>query len=105
MPILAMSSGTVTAIWGAAFIRLPNGQLKPLKVGDKVEGGQQVVTEDDGLVQISPDHAHTAAPATSETERVIADLSQPDPLQAPAAGLQGGLGASLSEGLRVARVS
>ena len=37
MPILAMSSGTVTAIWGAAFLRLPNGQLKPLKVGDKVK--------------------------------------------------------------------
>lgn len=106
MPILAMSSGTVTAIWGAAFLRLPNGQLKPLKVGDKVQGGQQVVTEDDGLVQISPDREVTPlARAGAETERVIADLSQPDPLEAPAAGLQGGLGASLSEGLRVERIS
>lgn len=106
MPILAMSSGTVTAIWGAAFLRLPNGQLKPLKVGDKVQGGQQVVTEDDGLVQISPDRGATA-PARSggDTERVIADLAQAEPLEAPAAGLQGGLGASLSEGLRLERVS
>lgn len=106
MPILAMSSGTVTAIWGAAFLRLPNGQLKPLKVGDKVLGGQQVITEDDGLVQISPD-GETAAVAQpgAETERVIADLAQPDPLEAPAAGLQGGLGASLAEGLRVDRIS
>lgn len=106
MPILAMSSGTVTAIWGAAFIRLPNGQLKPLKVGDKVQGGQQVITEDDGLVQISPDRDATAvAPQAGEADRVIADLSQPDPLEAPAAGLQGGPGASLSEGLRVERIS
>lgn len=106
MPILAMSSGTVTAIWGAAFLRLPNGQLRPLKVGDKVEGGQQVVTEDDGLVQISPDRDATAvARAGADTERVIADLAQPDPLEAPAAGLQGGLGASLSDGLRVERIS
>ena len=106
MPILAMSSGTVTAIWGAAFLRLPNGQLKPLKVGDKVLGGQQVVTEDDGLVQISPDRdAAPVARAGTEADRVIADLSLPDPQEAPAAGLQGGLGASLSEGLRVERVS
>ncbi len=106
MPILAMSSGTVTAIWGAAFIRLPNGQLKPLKVGDKVQGGQQVITEDDGLVQISPDRDATAVtPQAGEAERVITDLSQPDPLEAPAAGLQGGPGASLSDGLRVERIS
>ena len=106
MPILAMSSGTVTAIWGAAFLRLPNGQLKPLKVGDKVLGGQQIVTEDDGMVQISPDRGATPlARQAGEAERVIADLSQPDPLEAPAAGLQGGPGASLSDGLRVARIS
>ncbi len=106
MPILAMSSGTVTAIWGAAFIRMPDGQLKPLKVGDKVQGGQQVVTEDDGLVQISPDSsALPVSPSASETERAVADLSLPDPQEAPAAGLQGGAGASLSEGLRVDRIS
>ncbi|WP_286742219.1 Calx-beta domain-containing protein [Aquabacterium sp. UBA2148] len=106
MPILAMSSGTVTAIWGAAFLRMPNGQLKPLKVGDKVLGGQQVVTEDDGLVQISPDREATpVARAAAETDRVIADLAQPDPLDPPAAGLQGGPGASLSDGLRVERIS
>ena len=107
MPILAMSSGTVTAIWGAAFLRLPNGQLKPLKVGDKVLGGQQVVTEEDGLVQISPDAAAlpVALPvARAEADRAIADLSAPEPLEPPAAGLQGGPGASLSEGLRVDRV-
>jgi len=106
MPILAMSSGTVTAIWGAAFLRLPDGQLRPLKVGDKVQGGQQVVTQDDGLVQISPDpEATPRVQAGAETERVIADLAQPEPQEAPAAGLQGGLGASLSDGLRVERIS
>ena len=54
MPILAMSSGTVSAVWGAAFLRLPNGELKPVQVGDKVLGGQQIITEDNGLVA---DHA------------------------------------------------
>lgn len=106
MPILAMSSGTVTAVWGAAFLRLPNGELKPVKVGDKVLGGQQIVTEDDGLVQITPDRDAVpfVRPVAAEADRVIADLNQPEPEEPPAAGLQGGGQGSLLEGLRVERV-
>ena len=38
MPILAKSpAGTVTGLWGSAFVRLPNGKLKPLSMGDKVK--------------------------------------------------------------------
>ena len=101
MPILAMSSGTVTAVWGQAFLRLPNGQLRPVKVGDKVVGGQQIITEDNGLVQIAPDQVRKPLPV----EAVIADLNRNEPLEPPAAGLQGGPGGSLAAGLRVDRIA
>ena len=106
MPILAMSSGTVSAVWGAAFLRLPNGELKPVQVGDKVLGGQQIITEDDGLVQITPDRDAVpyVRPVAAEADRVIADLNQAEPEEPPAAGLQGGGQGSLLEGLRVERV-
>ena len=106
MPILAMSSGTVSAVWGAAFLRLPNGELKPVQVGDKVLGGQQIITEDDGLVQITPDRDAVpyVRPVAAEADRVIADLNQAEPDEPPAAGLQGGGQGSLLEGLRVERV-
>lgn len=105
MPILAMSSGTVSAIWGAAFLRLPDGQLKPLKVGDKVQGGQQVVTEDDGLVQITPEEGAVAVRARP-IDTVINDLNQPLPQEPTEAGLVAGAGgSSLGQGLRVERVT
>ena len=44
MPILTKSSsGTVTGLWGSAFIRLPSGKLKALAVGDQLKQGDQVV--------------------------------------------------------------
>jgi len=108
MPILAMSSGTVTAVWGQAFLRLPNGQLRAVKVGDKVVGGQQIITEDNGLVQIAPDAVRTLPAQAAKplpADAVIADLNRNDPLDPPAAGLQGGPGGSLSSGLRVDRIA
>lgn len=110
MPILAMSSGTVTAVWGQAFLRLPDGQLRSVKVGDKVAGGAQIVTADDGLVQIAPavrPEAVAAQPneATGPAEAVAANLDNLDNLEAPAAGLLAGLGGALSPGLRVDRVA
>ena len=108
MPILAMSSGTVTAVWGQAFLRLPNGQLRAVKVGDKVVGGQQIITEDNGLVQIAPDAVRTLPPQAAKplpADAVIADLNRNEPLDPPAAGLQGGPGGSLSSGLRVDRIA
>lgn len=107
MPILAMSAGTVTGIWGNAYIRLPNGKLQPLKVGDKVKGGQHIVTEDNGIVQITPEKGPPVAVASKPAEPVeqaIAAIEADDPLEAPAAGLQGGAGGGLLPGLRVDRV-
>lgn len=109
MPILAMSAGTVTAIWGNAFIRQADGSLKPVKVGDKVAGGEHLITDADGLVQISPAKGHpvllkaqTDAPAV---DKAIAAADAQDPQEAPAAGLTGGADGGMQPGLRVERVS
>lgn len=111
MPLLAKSeSGTVTALWGTAFIQLPDGTLKPLKVGDHVNWGEQILTSQDGIVQITrPDglvtalHADEVAP--SALDRDIAGLDQGDIDFATAAGLAGGGEGGLTPGLRVDRVS
>lgn len=109
MPILAMSAGTVTAIWGNAFIRQADGTLTPVKVGDKVKGGEQIITDADGLVQISPAKGHpqllkTQAEAPA-VDKAIAGIEAQDPQEAPAAGLTGGADGGMQPGLRVERVS
>lgn len=104
MPILAMSAGTVVAIRGTAFIRLPDGTLQPLNVGDKVKGGQHVVTDDNSWVQISPDpdaKPVVAAPADPVDQAITAIETDEE---APAAGLTGGASGGLLPGLRVDRV-
>ncbi|MDO9237533.1 MAG: VWA domain-containing protein [Aquabacterium sp.] len=108
MPILAMSAGTVTAVWGNAHIRLPDGTLKPVKVGDKVAGGAQIITEDDGIVQISrgkgAPHSVKAEAATAEADKTISAIDDQDTTLAPTAGLLGGAEGGLQAGLRVDRV-
>lgn len=109
MPILAMSAGTVTAVWGNAFVRLPNGSLKPVQVGDKVKGGERIITDEDGIVEISPAKGHAvlvkAAVAPEAVNKAIAGIENQDPEQAPAAGLTGGADGGMQPGLRVDRVS
>ena len=111
MPLLAKSqSGTVTALWGTAFIQLPDGTLKPLKVGDQVNWGEQILTSQDGIVQITrPDGQAVALsgdePAASTLDRDIAGLDQGDIDFATAAGLTGGGEGGLTPGLRVDRIS
>ena len=108
MPILAMSAGTVTAVWGNAHIRLPDGTLKPVKVGDKVAGGAQIITEDDGIVQISRSKGAPqivkAEAATAEADKTISAIDEQDTTLAPTAGLLGGAEGGLQAGLRVDRV-
>ena len=54
MPILSKSpSGVVTGLWGSAFVKLPSGKLKPLQMGDQVKPGEQIITTQDGIVQIT----------------------------------------------------
>jgi len=112
MPILAMSAGVVTAVWGTAFVRLPDGKLKPVKVGDKVKGGEHIITEADGIVQITPVQGPAiqvkppvAQAKPADIDRAIAALDNPTEDEAPAAGLTGGAQGGLLPGLRVDRVS
>ena len=107
-----MSAGRVTAIWGSAFVRLPDGTLKPLQVGDTVAGGERIVTEENGMVQISPlSSVNSPAVVTKAAEpitaidKAIAGVDAHDPDQAPAAGLTGGADGGLQPGLRVERVT
>ncbi|MEY4765938.1 MAG: hypothetical protein RI907_2611, partial [Pseudomonadota bacterium] len=99
MPTLAMSAGKVTAIWGQAFLKLPNGKLQALKVGDKLLGGEKVITSQDGIVEISPAKGHPIL-AKLHPEPVLA---QPEIEIEPAAG-PGGASGGMLPGLRVDRV-
>ena len=108
MPILSKSpSGTVTGLWGSAFVKLPGGKLKPLQVGDHVKPGEQIITTQDGIVQITNPkgkvvEAKPAAPV-ADVDREIAALERGD--EATAAGLTGGGEGGLTPGLRVDRVN
>jgi len=119
MPILAKSSsGTVTGLWGSAFVRLPSGKLKPLAVGDEVKKGEHIVTTQDGLVQITPPKggkpvevkpnlgkpAHTELAGHGDVDKTIAALERGDQDAVTAAGLDGGASGGLLPGLRVDRV-
>ena len=105
MPILAISSGTVTAVWGSAFIRKPNGVLKALNVGDKVGQGAQILTTMDGIVQISPNKgAPILVRVPADADKAIAGIESRDADLVPGAGLSGGPDGGLQPGLRVDRV-
>lgn len=108
MPILSMSAGRVTAIWGAAFYIHADGSLHPVRVGDELIGGQQVLTDQNGIVEIEP---KALSPKILQLIQAMADadhgLKSPDASLlevAPAAGLDGGGSGSLQPATRVERV-
>ncbi|MFZ4550823.1 MAG: Ig-like domain-containing protein, partial [Aquabacterium sp.] len=109
MPVLVKSAGFITAIWGEAFRRLPDGRMEQLKVGDKVEEHEVILTTQDGIVQISPETGGFAAAKAKllagDIDKAIEGLQSQDEDAAPAAGLTGGGGSALSEGYRVDRVA
>ena len=106
MPILAMSSGQVTALWGTAFVISPDGRIKSIKVGDNVDQGAQILTSVDGIVQLSPDKGASVLikAVTSDADKVITGLDRDAPDLTPTAGLTGGTDSGLVPGLRVDRV-
>src|SRR6185369_11337506 len=109
MPTIAQTvQGRVTGLWGAALIRGADGKMRALKMGDLVHRGDVILTTQEGIVQISPEHTpHAAAtPAASDDiDRVIAGLDNNDPTAATAAvGGADGAG-EVTPGLRVERVS
>ncbi|MFT3666276.1 Ig-like domain-containing protein [Piscinibacter sp.] len=118
MPVIARTTeGKVVSVWGHALIRGADGRLRVLKVGDVVHKGDQILTTQDGIVQISPvDGALRSAQAEGssgkpaakaaagdEVEQAITSLNRGDTDSAPAAGPSGGDG-SLQDGYRVERI-
>ena len=97
--------GKVVGVWGDALIRLLNGDVVPLHVGDVVKKGEVVLTAQDGIIQIEAAHTQLAAKGASpEVERVISQVDNGEIDIQPAAGPNGGGAAgSLEEGLRVGR--
>src|SRR5690606_41292210 len=109
MPIIAMSSGKVTAIWGNAYVRLPDGSFKPMKVGDEVVGGMRIVTDQDGIVEISPERGPAVASdgnaLRAPVDRAIAAIESGEIDAVPAAGLVSGGTGSLRPSLAVERAA
>lgn len=106
MSILAVSAGVVTAVRGEAFIRSPQGDLLPVKVGDSVPAGQAILGPSGEVLETTPSAAARAAAVTTEIDQAVAKLDGvPTEDEAPAAGLTGGGSPSLGQGLRVDRVS
>lgn len=105
MSILAVSAGIVTALRGDAFIRSPEGELVPLKIGDRVQAGEAILGPNGEPLEVAPGATARPPAASAELDQAVANLDAPESEEdAPAAGLAGGDGTSLGEGLRVDRV-
>ncbi|HET7868354.1 MAG TPA: Ig-like domain-containing protein, partial [Burkholderiaceae bacterium] len=109
LPARLLPAGRVVGLWGTATVRTPEGLQRALKVGDLVQKGDVIATTQDGIVQIEPDgepvQPQVRSEATSsEIDRVITDLDQPDNEVAPTAVLDSGNGDGLAAGVRVDRI-
>ena len=97
-------TGKVVGIWGDAHIRLLDGEVRPLHVGDVVRKGEVVLTAQDGIVQIEAGHQLAAAAPADDVDALISKVDNGDIDVKPAAGPTGGAApGSLEEGLRVGR--
>ncbi|HNV59807.1 MAG TPA: retention module-containing protein, partial [Rhodoferax sp.] len=52
-PISAQARGIVVILQGKAWVVDANGNRRPLKVGDEVQEGQQIVTEDGARLELA----------------------------------------------------
>jgi len=95
-----LPSGKVTGIWGEAFIRTPDGDLRPLVVGDEIRKGDVIMTTQNGIVEIDDAGTRLARfPGTDALEQILTDLPP------TGAGLSGGDPGSLLPGVRVDRIN
>lgn len=108
MPILSMSAGRVTAVWGEAWFRQPDGSLKAVRVGDELTTGQQVLTDQKGIVEIMPAALSPRIlqyiQSANEVDRSIKAIESREPEFEPASGLNASGSGSLLPGLRVERI-
>ncbi|HEX6706466.1 MAG TPA: immunoglobulin-like domain-containing protein [Albitalea sp.] len=108
MPTIVQTvEGKVTGLWGAALIRGADGKMRQLHLGDIVHRGDQILTTQDGIVELTPEAARpvAAVPVGDDLDRVISELNQNEPTAATAATLGGDGGGEVGEGLRVERVT
>ncbi len=88
-----LPEGKVVGIWGEAIVRMPDGEVRELKIGDMVRKGHVILTSQNGIVQLEVDGSRYAR------------LPAREMLEAPAAGVSGGEDGSLSDSLRIARIA
>ena len=106
MPVIIHANpGTVTGLWGSAFIRKPDGKLHPLQIGDAVQKGDWLLTFEDGIVELTYAELvkRIAVPAESIPELITA-LEKGDPQVIPGAAVVPE-GTGLWPGDRVARIT
>ena len=70
-------TGKVVGVWGDAHIRLLDGTVTPLLVGDVVRKGVVVLTSQDGIVQLEA-HPTRLAGASDDVERTITQVGNGD---------------------------
>ncbi len=80
---------TVKSIAGTAFVVGLDGQTRPLKVGDKIQKGETIVTSGDGRVELNMEgggQPMAVGPAqTVKVEDSVAEAARPEPQQASTA--------------------
>ena len=114
MPVIVHTAKSkVSALWGRSFIRDADGKFRLLALGDVVQRGDVILTEQNAIVRLSetvveadaPRIACAPSPDTSEMDRVIAGIECGDPNVATAAGSGGATAdGGLLQGERVERV-
>ena len=88
-----LPEGMVVGVWGEAVVRLPDGTVRELKVGEMVRKGYVILTSQNGIVQLQV-----------EGDRLARVPSDRDLTEAPGAGLGGGEDGSLNGAERATRV-
>ncbi|MDQ5898075.1 MAG: hypothetical protein QG612_2161, partial [Pseudomonadota bacterium] len=86
-----LPEGKVVGIWGEAIIRLPDGEVRELRIGDMVRKGHVIMTSQNGIVQLEVEGTRYARLPVREMEP-------------PIAGISGGEDGALNDAQRVIRI-
>jgi hypothetical protein len=103
-----MPAGVVVGLWGDAVMREDHGVGRPLKLGDVVLKGDVLLTQQNGIIEISlgtevASNAHPSLTGDPDLDRIVAQLDNGELDISPGAGLSGSDG-SLQPGIVVDRV-
>ena len=89
-----MPAGVVVGLWGAAILRQDDGGAHPLKLGDVVLKGDVLLTQQNGIVEISlgtqiATNARPSVTGDPDLDRIVAQLDVGEIDISPGAGLSG----------------